>query len=516
MENNSKVREDNIAMIAEKIYKKFGHLFEEDSVTFQKQAIDKYYSTSMSYDEIMNDMLKMIDDKIVEFNNKQREEAIEKLAEDYYNQYQSVMDGSLEDYKKESVNKYMNSNMTLEQIRDEMLEEIKKKLAKLKEEVDEAVEEKEDTTEEAEKVEATPAEEEEKKTETEEVETKEEKADKVVETVGTIGVGAIAGAAALGAVNDNLKKYTNMLENNPEALTDPEAMKAARQAKLDAIANTDRAQIEANIKNGVPGWTANDLIIKDNAEAIVRTAKQSRFETVVSTDRKEIEENIKNGVPGWSTNDLVIKDAADEWASLSQTYLESQNKEIDPETQAKLERFEKIATTDRKQIEENIKNGVPGWSVNDLNVKDAADSLMKTAEKYSETPEYKAAAGKIDDTMLNHKVISTSMQENADKAKADDGQYKARVNATSELNAMMNDPSYKAAEITANESSKGEGLGDKPKQYVKTTPINNDGGLSGASAPAQAGNISLFSIGLSLLIITGAVLLAMILNIVLK
>lgn len=91
-----------------------------------------------------------------------------------------------------------------------------------------------------------------------------------------------------------------------------------------------------------------------------------------------------------------------------------------------------------------------------------------------------------------------------------------KSNTGSELNDMLNDSSYKAAQVNAN-NSKGNSLGEKPKQFVKTAPLNNNqDGAGAASAPGQAGNISLFSIGLSLLIITGAVLLAMILNIILK
>lgn len=88
-----------------------------------------------------------------------------------------------------------------------------------------------------------------------------------------------------------------------------------------------------------------------------------------------------------------------------------------------------------------------------------------------------------------------------------------KSNTGSELNDMLNDPSYKVAEVNANNNSKVE----KPKQFVKNAPLNNNqGGAGAASTPGQAGVISAFNISLALLIITGLILIAMILNVVLK
>ena len=209
MENNNNIREENIAMIAEKIYAKFGHLYTEDSVEFQRQAINKYYGSNMSYDDIVSEMIKDVDVKIDERNRSLREEGIEKLAGDYFDQYEDIINDSLDNYKKEAISKYLDSKLTLEEIRDAMLEELQKKKEELKEKAQKEVDKVDDKTEAEEKVEATPLEEEEKKEEEpiEEYETteskEEDKQDAVVDAVTNVAAVGVVGAAGVAAVAES-------------------------------------------------------------------------------------------------------------------------------------------------------------------------------------------------------------------------------------------------------------------------------------------------------------------------
>lgn len=81
--------------------------------------------------------------------------------------------------------------------------------------------------------------------------------------------------------------------------------------------------------------------------------------------------------------------------------------------------------------------------------------------------------------------------------------------AANELNAMLDDkPKENKIESMSNSL-------EKPKQFVKTNNSNNNSNNSGGNS-GNKGFVSLFSIGISILAVTAVVLIAMILNLLLK
>ena len=82
------------------------------------------------------------------------------------------------------------------------------------------------------------------------------------------------------------------------------------------------------------------------------------------------------------------------------------------------------------------------------------------------------------------------------------------VENNTELSAMLAEPINK--EESSEKINQDMNLVDPPKQLVKTSQENN------SKDSAQVGSISLFSVVLSILIVTSIILLAMILNILLK
>ena len=132
---------------------------------------------------------------------------------------------------------------------------------------------------------------------------------------------------------------------------------------------------------------------------------------------------------------------------------------------------------------------------------ESLEELKKMAiDKYLDTElSYDAIA---DDIM---KMVTDRRDKYNSEKKEVNQETPIENNSEQELNDMLDDNNKE--EENTNVTSM-----DKPIQFVKNDNINSNN----LNIPNQNGNISLFTIGLSILAIVGFILIAMILNVLLK
>ena len=215
--NSPEAKKAYIEAFVDKIYdnSKLSALFTESRSQFKQYALDMFLYTNLSYEQIDESFFKLIDERNKIYISEKRKSDICELVEGYYIKYQDILSFSLEEYKKLCLDRYLDTNMSIEEIDNAIAEEIKKKkelLDELKEKDLDKDAEKLDNEEKGEVQEI----ETEKKPDGEEEKAEEEKIENIPKTesetkkeekginksyiamAGLIGVGAAAKVGSMG------------------------------------------------------------------------------------------------------------------------------------------------------------------------------------------------------------------------------------------------------------------------------------------------------------------------------
>lgn len=132
--NYEKGKEFFIIEFVKKVFEEYSYLFEETEEEYRSESLGKYLNTSLSYDNIADD----ITNDIIRLKNK-RELDISNLAERIYIENERLFDKPLDELKKATVNEFFKAKLTL----DEIEKIIRDRIAKMKEAIDEQEEIKE-------------------------------------------------------------------------------------------------------------------------------------------------------------------------------------------------------------------------------------------------------------------------------------------------------------------------------------------------------------------------------------
>ena len=213
MADNTDAKKNYIDTFIEKLYMndKINYLFPETLAELQSKAEQKYLSSDYSYDDISDDIFKVVEERKIEYARKNREANICNLTEKYYNKHKNLFPGSLDEAKKDDISRYLDSKLTIEEIDQDMYDRIKKRLEEIKDDniQDEKLEgdpHKEDIVKEDNK--------EEEDTEEVKEEKKEEDKENSNEPNHILlgihgGIGGVAATGVIGATSLNTANNTN-------------------------------------------------------------------------------------------------------------------------------------------------------------------------------------------------------------------------------------------------------------------------------------------------------------------
>ena len=207
MEDNRDIRKQYIERFAVMIYQKFSNLFPEGEDALKQDIVSRFLDTELSYDEISNRIIDIVrerrdnlDKEVEEEKLEERRKQIDSLVENIYKEYSDVLKESLPELQVEAEQNYLDTPMTIEEIKDAIMKKVNERVEEI-EEAEEAEdkldnqEEDNETKEENEEVDTTIPEREEKEENTDSYEDKENGDRKVSIGDVLVDAGIVAGVA---------------------------------------------------------------------------------------------------------------------------------------------------------------------------------------------------------------------------------------------------------------------------------------------------------------------------------
>ena len=127
--NSPLARQKYIETFVDKIYdnEKLSVLFTEPRNKFKQYALDMFLNTNLSYEQIDESFFALIEERKKTYVNEKRRNDICTIVENYYFKYEEIFTNTLDEYKQLCLNKYMDTDMSIEEIGNAIAEEIKKK-----------------------------------------------------------------------------------------------------------------------------------------------------------------------------------------------------------------------------------------------------------------------------------------------------------------------------------------------------------------------------------------------------